>query len=130
VGDEVERAAQERGAVDAVRECFTDYESALLANDVEAMGRWFWDDPAVVRFGIAECQYGPDEIAAWRRTTAPVPPDRRHLRTTFTAHGPDLVVATLEFANGEAPGRGRQSQVWRRTPDGWRVVHAHVSMID
>ncbi len=25
---------------------------------------------------------------------------------------------------------GRQSQVWMRTPDGWRVVAAHVSLID
>ena len=130
MGDEAERMAREQEAVDQVRECFADYESALLANDVDAMGRWFWDDPAVVRFGIAECQYGPEEIAAWRRATAPVPADRRHVRTTFTAHGPELVVATLEFANGDAPARGRQSQLWRRTPDGWRVVHAHVSMIE
>lgn len=129
MGDEVEGSAQEQAAVEEVRECFADYESALLANDVDTMDRWFWDDPAVVRFGIAEVQYGPEEIAAWRRSTAPVPADRRHVRTTFTAHGPDLVVVTLEFANGDAPGRGRQSQLWRRTADGWRVVHAHVSMI-
>lgn len=128
MGDGLDEA--ERAAVDEVRECFADYESALLANDVDTMDRWFWDDPAVVRFGIAECQYGPEEIAAWRRAATPVPPERRHVRTTFTAHGADLVVATLEFANGDAPGRGRQSQLWRRTPEGWRVVHAHVSMID
>jgi len=117
-------------AVDEVRAAFEAYEAALVANDVATMDRWFWDDPAVVRFGIAECQYGPEEIAAWRRSTVPVPADRRHVRTTFTAHGPDLVVAALEFANGDRPGRGRQSQVWARTPEGWRVVHAHVSMID
>jgi ketosteroid isomerase-like protein len=120
----------EARALHEVQLAFADYEQALLANDIETMDRWFWDDPAVVRFGIAECQYGPDEIAAWRRTTAPVPADRRHVRTSFTAHGPDLVVATLEFANGASPGVGRQSQVWRRTENGWRVVHAHVSMID
>lgn len=119
-----------QGTADEVRACFDAYEQALVANDVDAMDAWFWDDPAVVRFGIAECQYGPDEIAAWRRTTAPVPADRRHVRTTVVAHGEDLAVVTLEFANGERPGRGRQSQVWARTPRGWRVVHAHVSMID
>ena len=117
-------------AIDEVRACFTAYEDALLANDVDAMDGWFWADPAVVRFGIAECQYGPDEIAAWRRSAAPVPRDRRHGRTTFTAHGDDLVVVTLEFTNGDRAGRGRQSQLWRRTAEGWRVVHAHVSMID
>ena len=77
----------EQDAVDEVRACFEAYEPALLANDVDAMDDWFWDDPAVVRFGIAECQYGPEEIAAWRRTTAPVPADRRHVRTTVVAHG-------------------------------------------
>jgi ketosteroid isomerase-like protein len=60
-------APDEQQAIDEVRRCFADYESALVANDVDAMDRWFWDDPAVVRFGIAECQYGPEEIAAWRR---------------------------------------------------------------
>lgn len=116
--------------VDEVRSCFEAYEAALVANDVEAMDRWFWDDVRVVRFGIADCQYGSEEIAAWRRTTAPVPSDRRRVRTTVTAHGPTLAVVALEFANGDRPGRGRQSQVWARTTDGWRVVHAHVSMID
>lgn len=120
----------ERRAVAEVSECFADYERALVDNDVEAMDQWFWDDPAVTRFGLAENQYGFDEIATWRRETGPVPSDRRHVRTTLTAHGPEVVVVTLEFANGDRPGRGRQSQVWRSTADGWRVVHAHVSMID
>ena len=115
--------------VDEVRECFAAYERALLANDVDAMDRWFWDDPAVTRFGIAECQYGPEEIASWRRSTEPVPSDRRHVRTTFVPPGPDVVVVARACANGDRPGRGRQTQVWRRTPEGWRVVHAHVSMI-
>jgi ketosteroid isomerase-like protein len=125
----VDPTSAEQRAVDEVRECFEAYERALIANDVEAMDEWFWDDPAVVRFGVAECQYGPDEIAAWRRLTAAVPADRHHVRTTFVAHGPDVVVVTLEFANGERPGRGRQSQVWRSAAVGWRVVHAHVSML-
>jgi ketosteroid isomerase-like protein len=123
-------ADPERDAEAEVRACFEAYERALLSNDVEAMDRWFTDDPSVVRFGIADAQHGPEEIAAWRRTADPVPADRRHVRTTITALGPDVVVAALEFANGTRPGQGRQTQVWRRTSTGWRVVHAHVSMID
>ena len=126
----VDEAASEQSVAAEVQACFQAYEQALLANDVDAMDAWFWDDPAVVRFGLAECQYGPEEIAAWRRRTDPVPSDRRHLRTTIAAHGPDLAVVTLEFANGDRPGLGRQSQVWSRTAEGWRIVHAHVSMID
>jgi hypothetical protein len=34
------------------------------------------------------------------------------------------------FRRPSLPGKiGRQSQVWMRTPDGWRVVAAHVSVI-
>ncbi|HEY6534002.1 MAG TPA: AtzH-like domain-containing protein [Acidimicrobiales bacterium] len=123
-------AAAARRAEDEVRACFEAYERALLANDVETMDGWFTDDPSVVRFGIADCQHGPDQISAWRRTAEPVPVDRRHVRTTVTALGPDVVLVALEFANGDRPGRGRQSQVWQRTAVGWRVAHAHVSMID
>jgi ketosteroid isomerase-like protein len=115
-------------AIDEVRDCFTAYEQALLANDVEAMDGWFARDAAVVRFGIAERQHGFDEISAWRRIADPVPADRRHVRTTFTPAGDDVVVVALEFANGDALGVGRQSQVWARTAAGWRIVHAHVSM--
>ena len=113
-----------------VQACFEAYERALLANDVESMDSWFTDDASVVRFGIADSQHGPEEIAAWRRTADPVPADRRHVRTTVTALGPDVVVVALEFANGARPGQGRQTQVWHRTAAGWRVAHAHVSMID
>jgi ketosteroid isomerase-like protein len=119
--------AHER-AIDEVTGCFAAYERALLANDVEAMDGWFARDPAVVRFGIAERQHGFDEIAAWRRDATPVPHDRRHLRTTFTPAGDDVVVVALEFANGDASEVGRQSQVWARSPVGWRIVHAHVSV--
>jgi ketosteroid isomerase-like protein len=115
-------------AIDEVRDCFAAYEMALLANDVDAMDDWFARGSDVVRFGIAERQHGFDEISAWRRATAPVPSDRRHVRTTFTPAGDDVVVVALEFANGEAPAVGRQSQVWARTTAGWRIVHAHVSM--
>jgi ketosteroid isomerase-like protein len=123
-------ADPERDAEADVLACFEAYEQALLANDVEAMDAWFTDDASVVRFGIADAQHGPHEIAAWRRSADPVPADRRHVRTTIAALGPDVVVVALEFANGARPAQGRQSQVWHRTAAGWRVAHAHVSMID
>jgi hypothetical protein len=122
--------ASELAAVAEVRGCFEAYERALSANDVDAMDGWFSADPTVVRFGIADRQYGPDELAAWRRSATPVPADRRHVRTTFIPASVDVVVVALEFGNGDRPGVGRQSQVWSRTPAGWRIVHAHVSMID
>ena len=51
--------ASEQAAVVEVRACFDAYEQALSANDVDAMDGWFWPDPSVVRFGIADRQSTP-----------------------------------------------------------------------
>ena len=112
-----------------VRSAFEAYERALIGNDVAAMDAAFWDDGRVVRFGIAEIQHGYAEVAAWRATATPVPTSRLHERVVVTAFGSDLAVVSLEFRNGDATRGGRQSQVWARLADGWKVVHAHVSML-
>jgi hypothetical protein len=112
-----------------VRAAFDDYEHALLHNDIDRMDAWFWPDERLVRFGIADMQHGAAEVAAWRRTAPGVPANRAHQRVTVTAFDDRTAIVALEFANGDEPRIGRQSQVWRRFPAGWRVVHAHVSMV-
>ena len=53
------------------------------------------------------------------------------LLTYFTSYGRDAAVASTLFYRDTAPGRvGRQMQTWVRFPEGWRVVAAHVSVID
>jgi ketosteroid isomerase-like protein len=127
-------ALDDPAIVAEVSAAFAAYEAALSANDVDDLDRWFWNDARLVRFGIAEVQHGAAEVAAWRRTGPGVPAERAHRRVTITALGPDVAVVGLEFVNGDPADAalpvGRQSQVWARLPDGWRVVHAHVSMID
>jgi Protein of unknown function (DUF3225) len=113
-----------------VRAAFDAYERALRANEVDAMDAWFWADPRTLRYGIAECLYGYDEIAAWRATASPVPSSRTITTSVITAFGADCAVVDCEFVNGDEPGRGRQSQTWIRFDDGWKIVRAHVSMID
>ena len=83
----------------------------------------------MVRFGIAEVQVGMDAIRTWRRTAVPVPTTRRITGRHVLALSPDVVTVDITFVNGDAPGTGRQSQVWHRRPEGWRIVRAHVSMI-
>ncbi len=109
---------------------FDRYEAALLANDVDAMNDQFWADPRTTRYGLADLQHGFDEVVAWRRDAAPVPTTRRHERVAVTTFGDDLGVVTCEFRNGDDPHLGRQTQVWARLPEGWRVVSAHVSSVD
>lgn len=108
---------------------FDAYERALVANDVPAMDAVFWDDPRVVRYGIAEIQEGAEAIRAWRRAATPVPANRTITSRHVLALSPDVVCVDITFVNGDAPGTGRQSQVWHRRAEGWRIVRAHVSMI-
>lgn len=108
---------------------FHDYERALMSNDVEALNAFFWADPRVTRYGIADRQWGIDELQAYRAAT-PAPTFTRtlhHLR--LHAFGPDLAVAQVEFVRSDTTLRGFQTQTWARLPVGWRIVAAHVSMI-
>ncbi len=107
------------------------YETALAANDVATLTRFFWDSPDVVRYGVVEHLYGADQIKAYRVANAVVITDRKRLKRTITTFGPDLASVMCEFsqfARGKA-GHARQSQTWVRFPaDGWRIVAAHVSL--
>lgn len=112
-----------------VMSAFAAYEGALVDNDVAALNDWFWPDPSVVRFGIADAQNGYDEIVAWRAQAAPVPSGRTLSGTAVVPLGPTAAVVTTTFTY---PGRatvGRQSQVWLRTDEGWRIASAHVSEV-
>lgn len=113
-----------------VRALFEAYEDALMRNDVAAMDAAFWDSPEVVRYGVAEVQYGIDAVKRWRAEATPVPPGRAREETRVTALSPDCVLVATVFRYPGLPGQlGRQSQTWARLPEGWRIVHAHVSSI-
>jgi hypothetical protein len=56
---------------------------------------------------------------------------RTRSRTVITTYGRDFAVASTLFQRASAAGKvGRQMQTWVRFPEGWRVVAAHVSLID
>ncbi len=114
-----------------VEAAFALYEAALVGNDVETLERLFHDDPRTIRYGAAENLYGMKAIRAFRRARSPAGLTRRLAGTVVTTYGRDLAVAMTLFTRDDAPGRiGRQSQTWVRFPDGWKVVAAHVSVID
>ena len=55
---------------------------------------------------------------------------RRLAGTVITTYGTDFATASTLFYREAMSGKvGRQTQVWVRTPEGWRVVAAHVSVI-
>ncbi len=116
--------------VAAVTAAFARYERALVERDFDTLDEQFWDGAEVVRFGIAENQYGPQVIGAWRRVAPVIHPSRRLSNTVVTTFGTDFATVSTEFRSDVQPGLvGRQMQTWVRFPGGWRVVAAHVSTI-
>ena len=113
--------AEVTAAVDA-------YETALMDNDLDALDAFFWDAPQTVRLGVAENLYGFAEIAAFRVGRSGGSPKRVRLRTEVTTFDNAFAIVNVEFQRDN--GRlGRQSQTWIRTPQGWKVCSAHVSLL-
>lgn len=112
-----------------VTEAFARYEQALVSNDVAVLDELFWNSPHTLRYGMGENLYGYDEIRSFRANRPAVGLAREVLRTVITTYGHDFATANIEFRRDGAARTGRQSQTWMRTPQGWRVVSAHVSLI-
>jgi hypothetical protein len=110
-----------------VRASFEAYERALSDGDVEAMNGWFLDDRRTTRFGLADEQWGAEEVRRWRAGAAKVPAGRTLTQTRVDVVGPSTVVVTTLFSYPGGGTLGRQSQTWLRCGEEWRIVHAHVS---
>ena len=114
-----------------VEKVFKEYEKALVTNDVEVLDRLFLDAPTTIRYGGGENLYGYAEIAAFRSARPSSGLERTLGKTVITTYGTDFATASTLFYRDNAPGKvGRQMQTWVRMPEGWRVVAAHVSVID
>jgi Protein of unknown function (DUF3225) len=110
---------------------FERYERALVSNDVAMLDALFHDDARVVRYGGAENLYGCEAIKSFRAARSPAGLARTLSKTVISTYGRDFAVASTLFHRTSAPGKiGRQMQTWVRFPQGWRVVAAHVSVID
>jgi hypothetical protein len=114
-----------------VTEAFARYEQALVSNDVAVLDELFRPDPRTLRYGIGENLYGYDAIMAFRAGRSPVGLMRKTAGTLITSYGRDTAVASTLFYRDTLPGKvGRQMQTWVRFAEGWRIVAAHVSIID
>jgi len=112
-------------------ELYPKYEEALITNDTETLIAMFWNSEHVLRFGAAENLHGFEEISAFRKGRPAVNLARTINRLDIVTFGHDFGSVTLEFER-QVEGktiRGRQSQVWVRLTEGWRIVSAHVSVL-
>jgi hypothetical protein len=114
-----------------VEAAFRRYETALVSNDIETLDNLFWADARTTRYGVNENLHGIDAIRAFRQARSPLGLARALRETRITSFGRDMATAATLFYRASAPGKvGRQMQTWMRTQAGWRVVAAHVSLID
>jgi hypothetical protein len=115
-------------ALAGVTAAFERYERALVENDIAALDELFWRSPHTLRYGPSERLYGFDMIAAFRQQRSPANLRREILRRVITTFGTDFATANIEFLRPPSAAVGRQSQVWVRMPEGWKVVAAHISL--
>ena len=113
-----------------VREVFARYEDALVNNRIDVLDELFWSSPATVRYGAAENLIGIEAIRAFRTARPSAGLARTLEHTVITTYGRDFATAMTEFRREGSAKVGRQSQTWVRFTEGWRVVAAHVSLID
>lgn len=114
---------------EVTREFFR-YEDALVNNRVDVLDEIFWNDSRTIRYGATENLYGYAAIQAFRATRPAAGLNRALQNTVITTFGRDFATANTEFTRPSTNKIGRQSQTWVRTPKGWRVVSAHVSLCE
>ena len=112
-----------------VKTAFDRYERALGENDIPVLNELFWHSDSTVRYGVAEQLYGYNAIAGFRAGRDPVDLKRVLTKVVFTSYGEDFATASCEYRRVASGKRGRQMQTWLRTPQGWKIVAAHVSLL-
>jgi hypothetical protein len=102
----------------------------LVSNDVEVLDALFWKDELTIRYGATENLYGYQAIQRFRASRPSKGLARELFNTVITTYGHDFAVAHTEFRRKGVDRTGRQTQTWLRTERGWRIVSAHVSLLE
>ena len=114
----------------ALKSRFEAYETALVGDDAKAINGFFWNSTDTIRFGIADYEFGYDEIVKWRTQHWSIAPGRTLINTKIMVLSDSVGVVTTQFKYPDREILGLQTQVWKRFENGsWLVVSAHVSEI-
>ncbi|MFE1664789.1 AtzH-like domain-containing protein [Microbacterium sp. P02] len=110
---------------DDLRRAFEAYESAIMANDLDALDAAFAPGTGTMRGDGAGLLVGHDAISAFRGVRGGVPP-RTITRVEHRPLGADasLIVSVSRYAGG---GTGLQTQLWERSDGRWLITAAHVT---
>lgn len=115
-----------RAVVQQITAAVDNYERALARNDLDALHEWFSDDPSTLRADEHGVLIGRQAIDAFRRRSpGALPRNVERLHVVPLADDAAIAVAETRRQDGT---RGLQTQAWVRTPKGWRISAAHVSV--
>jgi hypothetical protein len=109
-----------------VTDAFTRYNQAIETGDSAVLNSFFWNSPLTVRFGPREHLFGYDQIANFRTGVWKPGAPRALESLAVITFGRDFGSTNAIFRD-TAGVANRQSQVWARTAEGWRIAAAHVS---
>jgi hypothetical protein len=112
-----------------VTAAFMRYEHALVTNNIEELNELFWNSEHALRFGVTENLYGYEQICCFRAKRPAIDLTRRLMNTVITTYGREMATVNTEFQRTGSSLTGRQSHVWLRANDGWRIAAAHVSLL-
>ncbi len=113
-----------------VTAAYNRYNAAIDGGDVATLNELFRNAPETLRYGPTENLHGWQAISTFRSTKWSGG-QRRLYETIVTTYGRDFAVASTLYDRADLKGRmGRQMQTWGRFPEGWRIIAAHVSIID
>ena len=112
-----------------VRAAFERYEAALQANDIPVLEEMFWNHPATTRYGVGENLYGWQQISEFRRSGILGRFRRDLMRTVITTYGRDFATANPEYQRYGEDTPGHETKTMMRTPEGWRIISAHASLL-
>src|SRR3984957_11301652 len=115
--------------VSGVEKACARFDQTNVTNHIAELDALFWKSPHTLRYGATENLYGYDEIAAFRAGRSPANLARDLVKTVITTYGRDFATANVEFKRAGSTATGRQSQTWLSIDEGWRVVAAHVSLL-
>ncbi len=112
-----------------VEAVFLRYEAALQGNDIPVMEEIFWNHEATTRYGVGENLKGWQAISDFRRSGKLGKFQRTLINTVITTYGTDFATANTEYQRDGEATTGRETKTLMRTPEGWRIVSAHASLL-
>ena len=112
-----------------VEAVFARYEAALQGNDIPVREEIFWNNQATTRYGVGENLRGWQAISDFRRSGKLGKFRRALINTIITTYGSDFATANTEYQRDGEATTGRETKTLMRTPDGWRIVSAHASLL-